>query len=210
MNISEAVKSSNGGESLPVCEYFYSLQGEGFHTGRAAFFVRLSGCDVGCPWCDTKNSWSIDSNSFMTISEIVKIVKESTTNCVVITGGEPTLYDLSKLVDALHYHNIEVNLETSGTGFVYEKIDWVTVSPKKNKLPLEENLKKANELKIVVENIQDFELAERYKNMASNSCKFYLQAQWEEKKSLSLIIEYIKTHNKWKLSLQTHKYINIE
>ena len=210
MNIKEAIEFSNNGEFLPVCEHFYSLQGEGYYFGRAMFFLRLSGCDVGCQWCDTKHSWSVKKDDFMTISEIIKIITEIKADCVVITGGEPTLYNLDLLIEQIHKLGIEVNIESSGTGFISENIDWVTLSPKEGKKPLEQNFAKANELKVVISSDKNLEEAEQYSQMVGADCKLYLQVEWGNKESISTIVEYIKLNSKWRLSLQTHKYIGIE
>lgn len=210
MDIKQAIEFSNHGERLPVCEQFYSLQGEGYHFGRAAFFVRLSGCNVCCSWCDTKMSWGVNENDFVTIDELVNVIKKSGTDCAVITGGEPTIYSLKKIVQKLINVGIEVNLETSGTGNIPEHLNWVTLSPKEKLKPLDENFKKADELKMVISSEESFDIAEMYSQKVEKKCKLYLQPEWNNKESLNLIIEYIKFNTKWRLSLQTHKYINIE
>lgn len=210
MNIQEAIEYSKNGALLPICEYFYSLQGEGYHFGRAVLFLRLSGCDVGCKWCDTKHSWGVNEKDFLKIEEVLDIINKSGADCVVITGGEPTIYNLDGLIDEIHKLKIEVNMETSGTREVSSKVDWVTLSPKRCKQPLPQSFMCASELKVVISCESDFEFAEDYREMVSENCKLYLQPEWGSKDSLNMIIEYIKLNTKWRLSLQTHKYINIE
>ena len=210
MTINQAIEYSVKENKLPVCEEFYSLQGEGFYAGKAAYFLRLSGCNVGCSWCDTKHSWSVKEEDFKSYEEIISDVLAVKANCVVITGGEPTLYNLEKLVDLFHKHNITVNIETSGTGVIYHKIDWITLSPKHNGAVLEDNFKLANELKIVISNQSDFFVAEKYSEKADSNCFLYLQQEWNNKTTLEMVIDYIKHNPKWNLSVQIHKYINIE
>lgn len=196
--------------SYPVMEHFYTLQGEGFHSGKAAYFIRLGGCDVGCVWCDVKDSWDSGKYPLINIDTIVSYAKEHSGNIVVITGGEPAMHNLTKLTEALHEAQFKTHIETSGAHSLSGELDWVTLSPKKFKAPLKENLDKADELKIVVYNKSDFEWAENYAAKMKESCKLYLQPEWSKKEQITpLIIEYIKTHPQWQLSLQTHKYINI-
>lgn len=196
--------------SYPVMEHFYTLQGEGFHSGKAAYFIRLGGCDVGCVWCDVKDSWDSGKYPLINIDTIVSYAKEHSGNIVVITGGEPAMHNLTKLTEALHEAQFKTHIETSGAHPLSGELDWVTLSPKKFKAPLKENLDKADELKIVVYNKSDFEWAENYAAKMKESCKLYLQPEWSKKEQITpLIIEYIKTHPQWQLSLQTHKYINI-
>lgn len=195
-------------------EHFYTLQGEGFHQGRAAYFVRLGGCDVGCVWCDVKESWDADAHPKMTVDEIVQTVINNTAvdkkPLVVITGGEPLMHDLTQLTAALQNAGFETNIETSGSSPLSGSWNWICLSPKKFKAPLPEFVPHANELKVVVFNKSDFEWAEKYAALVSPDCKLYLQPEWEKASSVTpMIIEYIKQHPKWELSLQIHKYINV-
>lgn len=191
-------------------EHFYTLQGEGFHSGKAAYFIRLGGCDVGCVWCDVKDSWDADKHPRLSVQSMLHTVKAYPCNVVVITGGEPAMHDLEALTNALHAESFKTHIETSGAHPLSGELDWITLSPKKFKAPLEENLNKADELKIVVYNKSDFEWAEDYAAKMKEGCKLYLQPEWSKKEQVTpLIIDYIKTHPQWQLSLQTHKYINI-
>lgn len=191
-------------------EHFYTLQGEGAHTGRAAYFIRLGGCDVGCVWCDVKDSWDADAHPIMSSEEIVALASKSPARLAVITGGEPAMHDLSYLCDKLHEAGFRVHIETSGAHALSGELDWVTLSPKKFKAPLEENMDKAHELKIIVFNKSDFEWAEQFAKKVSKNCLLYLQPEWSKKDSMTpMIIDYIQRNPQWQLSLQTHKYINI-
>ncbi len=196
---------------LPLMEQFVTIQGEGFYSGKSAFFVRLGGCDVGCVWCDVKESWEASAHPMVAVEKIVASAKEFKTNFVVITGGEPTMHDISKLVDELKKNNIYVAIETAGTNPVYEEVDWVCFSPKKFKKPTPEVYPVTNELKIVVFHKSDFRWAEKHASKITNSSThLYLQPEWSKSDEiLPLILEYIQENPKWKLSLQTHKYINI-
>jgi 7-carboxy-7-deazaguanine synthase len=196
--------------ALPVMEHFYTIQGEGFYQGRAAYFIRLGGCDVGCVWCDVKESWDASKHTLFSVDEIVKFVTDANANLAVITGGEPLMYDLNELTKALHQKNIEVNIETSGAYPLSGDIDWICVSPKKFKAPLDDVLSKAHELKVVVFNNSDFNWAEKNSLKVSNNCQLYLQPEWDKSSQvLSDIIEFVKQNPRWKISLQTHKYMNI-
>lgn len=194
----------------PVMEHFYTLQGEGFHQGRAAYFVRLGGCDVGCVWCDVKDSWDAGKHPLMSVDEIVGHIKSTPAKLVVVTGGEPLMHDLNALTSGLKQNNYEVNIETSGAYALSGDFDWVCVSPKKFKAPLPEILPYANELKVVIFNRSDFAWAEKYAAMVPAACKLYLQPEWDKAPEITpLIIDYIKSHPQWELSLQIHKYINV-
>jgi len=198
------------GDYLPVMEEFYSLQGEGYNTGKAAYFIRIGGCDIGCHWCDVKESWDAEIHPIKNINEVVKNVIAHNANAVVITGGEPAQYNLEKLTKALSEHKIEIYLETSGAYKLSGKFDWICVSPKKRQLPLDENLQKANELKVIIYNHHDFIFAEEMKKKVSKDCHLFLQPEWSKRDEyLPLIIDYIQKHTEWRLSLQTHKYIHI-
>jgi 7-carboxy-7-deazaguanine synthase len=196
--------------ALPVMEAFYTLQGEGFHQGKAAYFIRLAGCDVGCVWCDVKESWDRNLYPLQTVEEIVADAKKHPGKLIVITGGEPTMHDLEELTKQLHEEGFEINMETSGSSPLTGNINWITLSPKKFKAPLPEFLEVANELKIIVFNKSDFKWAEEYAAKVSPSCLLYLQPEWEKSDVMTpLIVDYIKDHPKWRFSLQTHKYIHV-
>lgn len=197
-------------EAYPVMEHFYTLQGEGFHSGKAAYFIRLGGCDVGCVWCDVKDSWDADKHPKLSTEELVDAAVAQASRIAVITGGEPAMHDLTDLSHALHTCSFKVHIETSGAYPIKGDIDWITLSPKKFKAPLEENMQLAHELKIVVFNKSDFEWAEQHAAKVNKDCILYLQPEWSKKdKILPEIIAYIQQHPKWRLSLQAHKYINI-
>ena len=196
--------------SYPVMEHFYTLQGEGVHTGKAAYFIRLGGCDVGCVWCDVKESWDASAHPLMTNVELAQIAAAYPGRIAVITGGEPAMHDLTALCNALHASGFRVHIETSGSSPMSGEIDWVTLSPKKFKAPLEENFALADELKIVVFHKSDLEWAEAHAAKVGDHCKLFLQPEWSTRDTMTpLIIDHIKQHPQWQLSLQTHKYINI-
>lgn len=189
---------------------FYSLQGEGFHQGRAAFFIRLAGCDVGCVWCDVKESWDASKHPTLNIEEIVAAAKAHPGRLAIVTGGEPLLYNLDPLTTALKAAGFETNIETSGSSPMSGHWDWVCLSPKKFKAPLVENISLASELKVVVFNKHDFDWAETYAKQVSPSCKLYLQPEWDKAAQITpLVIDYIKANPKWELSAQLHKYIQV-
>ncbi len=195
---------------LPIMEHFFTIQGEGFHSGRTAYFIRTAGCDVGCVWCDVKESWESTPDQFMTIDAIVNEVLAVHARFVVITGGEPTMHSLIGLVKSLHEHNIEVAIETAGVHHLDAPIDWYCFSPKKFMKPIEEAYVKAHELKVVINHVSDFAWAEEHAQKVSSECRLFLQPEWEkQEKLLPLIIDYVKGNQKWKISLQTHKYMNI-
>ena len=196
--------------ALPVMEHFYTLQGEGFHQGRAAYFIRLGGCDVGCVWCDVKESWDASKHPTVSIDFLISEIKKTPAAIVVITGGEPLLHDLTELTDTLKQNDLKTHIETSGSAPLSGTWDWITLSPKKFKTPLLENLPQASELKIVVFNKSDFAWAEQWAAYVSPSCKLYLQPEWSKAAAVTpQIVDYIKAHPQWQLSLQTHKYINV-
>lgn len=197
-------------DKIPIMEMFYTIQGEGFHTGRAAYFIRTGGCDVGCVWCDVKESWDANAHPPLSMEEIVSEVLKSKTDFVVITGGEPTMYDLTALTAALKKIGIEIAIETSGAYPIQGHFDWICLSPKKFKMPLETNYKLANELKMIIFNKSDFDWADELKNKVTKTCKLYVQTEWDKsEKMLPLIINYVKDNWEWKISLQTHKFLNI-
>lgn len=194
-----------------VHEYFYSLQGEGAYSGRAAFFIRLSGCEVGCPWCDSKDSWKKENGNRMTLAEIIRVVVASRATIVVITGGEPLLHNLNALTSALGEIGVRVHLETSGSEPFSGHFDWITLSPKRRKECREEYFALANELKVVIENDGDLRRAEILGTKVRKECLLLLQSEWGVRESvMPKIIEFIKQNNNWGLSLQTHKFIGVE
>jgi len=195
---------------LPLMEDFYTIQGEGFYQGHAAYFIRLGGCDVGCVWCDVKESWDASAHPLVSIEDMVRRAKQSGSEIVVITGGEPAMYNLNELTNVLHEAGLKTNIETSGAHPLTGNWDWVCFSPKKFKAPVESIFKQANELKIIIFNNSDFEWAEEFAKKVSPECELFLQPEWsKEKEMVPKIIEYVKTNPKWKVSLQIHKYMNI-
>ena len=196
--------------SYPVMEHFYTLQGEGVHTGKAAYFIRLGGCDVGCVWCDVKDSWDANAHPLMTTTDITNNAAEHVGRIAVITGGEPAMHNLTALCDALHKEGFKTHIETSGAHPLSGSLDWVTLSPKKFKAPLDSCLEQADELKVVVFHKSDLKWAEEHAAKVGANCKLFLQPEWSKREIITpLIIDYIKEHPEWQLSLQTHKYINI-
>lgn len=191
-------------------EMFYSLQGEGYHQGKAAYFIRLAGCDVGCVWCDVKESWDASKHPVLSIEEIVSSALAHPGRLAIITGGEPLLYNLDALTSALKIAGFEINMETSGSSPMSGNWDWVCLSPKKFKAPLSESITAASELKVVIFNKHDFEWAETYAQQVPATCKLYLQPEWDKaNEMMPLIIDYVKTHPNWELSAQLHKYIQV-
>ena len=196
--------------SLPIMEAFYTLQGEGYHAGRAAYFIRLGGCDVGCHWCDVKESWDAAEHPLKTIEEIGLLAAQQACRFTVITGGEPAMYQLNHLCDNLLVHGFELALETSGAYPLSGDWHWICLSPKKRRPPLKEYYTKANELKIIIYNKSDFEWAEQHAKRVNKNCQLYLQVEWSKKDEMTpLIIDYIKENPQWKISIQSHKYLNI-
>ncbi len=196
--------------ALPVMESFYTLQGEGFHQGRAAYFIRLGGCDVGCFWCDVKESWDATQHQKYEVGQIVRQALKHPGRLAVITGGEPLLHKLDELTKDLHAAGFETNIETSGSSPLSGRWDWICLSPKKFKAPLPEILPVANELKVIIYNKNDFEWAEKHAAGVSSQCKLYLQPEWSKADEMTpLIVDYIKENPRWELSLQIHKFINV-
>ena len=199
----------NKGEMLPLMEEFYTIQGEGFHTGKAAYFIRIVGCDVGCHWCDVKESWNADLHPPTSSNSIVNNVK-NIANTVVVTGGEPSMWNLEYITKSLQNLQIKTHVETSGAYKLTGLWDWICLSPKKTKLPLEAVYLKANELKMIVFNKNDFKFAEEQAAKVSENCELFLQPEWSNKEKMTpLIVDYVMKNPKWKISLQTHKYLNI-
>lgn len=189
---------------------FYSLQGEGYHQGKAAFFIRLAGCDVGCVWCDVKDSWDESKHPVLTIEEIVAAAKAHPSRIAIVTGGEPLLHVLDPLTTALKAAGFQTHIETSGSSPMSGSWDWVCLSPKKFKAPLSEAVKAADELKVVVFNKSDFDWANSFEKDIQKGCKKYLQPEWDKSDAMTpLVIDYIKLNPSWELSAQLHKYIQV-
>ena len=196
--------------TYPVMEHFYTIQGEGAHAGKAAYFVRIGGCNVGCPWCDVKESWEANDHPTTSVSEILDWIKDSPAVNVVITGGEPTMYDLAPLCEALKLEGYQLWLETSGAYPISGKWDWVVLSPKRRQMPLEDNYRLVNELKQVVVRVPDFDLAISEASKVPSETKWVLQPEWSrEEEILPAVINFVKKNPNWQISLQTHKYMQI-
>ncbi|MBE6181960.1 MAG: 7-carboxy-7-deazaguanine synthase QueE [Rikenellaceae bacterium] len=199
-----------GGHLLPLVEDFYTIQGEGFHAGKPAYFIRLGGCDVGCRWCDAKYTWNPKLYPPVAVSTIVERAASCTAKAIVITGGEPLLYPLGVLTEMLHEQGLEIFLETSGTHPFSGKFDWVCLSPKRQQPPLDEAFRMAHELKVIVETEADFDWAERNAAQVGAECMLYLQPEWSvAEEMMPAIVEYVKAHPRWNISIQTHKYMHI-
>ena len=197
------------GKMLPLMEEFYTIQGEGYHTGKAAYFIRVGGCDVGCHWCDVKESWNAELHPPTLANTIVDHAKKYS-DTVVITGGEPLMWSMDYLTKKLQQHGIKTHIETSGAYSFSGSWDWFCLSPKKTKLPLEEVYKEADELKIIIFNKSDFKFAEEQAAKVGSKCELFLQPEWSKKEKMTeLIVDYVMKNPKWKISLQTHKYLNI-
>jgi len=195
---------------LPVMESFYTLQGEGFHQGRAAYFIRLAGCDVGCVWCDVKESWDAGKHRRQSVAGLVKVALEYPGRLAVITGGEPLMHDCAELTQALHQAGFATHIETSGAWPLSGEWDWICLSPKKFKAPLPSIVPMANELKVVIFNMSDFAWAEQWAAQTSPGCRLFLQPEWSKSETVTpLIIDYIKANPRWEFSLQMHKYIHV-
>ena len=191
-------------------EDFYTIQGEGVHSGKAAYFIRLAGCDVGCHWCDVKESWDATEHPVLSLQEITQRAAEKPARIAVVTGGEPLMYDLDYLCKALHKKGFDTHIETSGAHKLTGEWDWICLSPKKFKAPMPEILSKANELKIIIYNKSDFDWAEKYAELVGKNCILTLQPEWSVREKMTpKIVSYIQENPKWKVSLQTHKYLNI-
>lgn len=198
------------GTLLPLMEEFYTIQGEGFHSGKAAYFIRLGGCDVGCHWCDVKESWDAELHPLTLADQIVQNAEKNPGKAVVVTGGEPLIYNLDYLTGELQKRGIKTFLETSGAYPLSGSWDWICLSPKKFKAPRPEFGSVAGELKVIVFNKSDFIWAEEHAGLVSENCKLYLQPEWSKASVVTpLIIDYVMNNPKWEISLQTHKYLNI-
>lgn len=196
--------------TLPLMEHFYTIQGEGAHTGKAAYFIRLGGCDVGCAWCDVKESWPADHHPAVPVATMQQWAKESKAPIAVITGGEPLMHNCGPLTKALNEVGMQVHLETSGAHPITGEWDWITLSPKKFKAPLPEIIPLAHELKVVVYNNSDFDWAERFAVQTGGHCQLFLQPEWSRAgQMMPRIVDYVKAHPQWRISLQTHKYLQV-
>lgn len=196
--------------NLPVMEHFYTIQGEGYHQGTAAYFIRLAGCKVRCVWCDVKDSWEEDAHPKMSIAQIASVAKESGSKIAVVTGGEPSMHNLERLTHELHNAGLRTHIETSGAYELTGAWDWVCFSPKKFLPPHESVPGMASELKVVIFHKSDFEWAEQYAAKVGSACKLFLQPEWsKEKQMLPMMVEYVKSNPRWRISLQTHKYMDI-
>ena len=200
----------DSGDMLPLMEAFYTIQGEGYYSGKAAYFLRIGGCDVGCHWCDVKESWDADLHPPTSLSDILKEISIYPVDTVVVTGGEPLMWNLDKLTNALKDMGLKVHLETSGAYPISGSFDWICLSPKKMQFPLDEIKPIVNEFKVIINNKHDFDWAETQREGLSGNCKLYLQAEWSKReKVIPLIIAFIKENKHWAISLQSHKYMNI-
>lgn len=197
------------GKMLPVMEHFYTIQGEGFHAGKAAYFIRLGGCDVGCHWCDVKESWDPTLHPLMSTEEIAETASKYC-KTIVLTGGEPLMWNLEILTSKLKSLGCTIHIETSGAYPMSGQLDWITLSPKKTGLPLDDIYKEANELKVIVFNNNDFQFAEEQAAKVNAKCELFLQSEWSKKDSnYPKITDFILAHPEWRSSIQTHKYLNI-
>jgi len=197
-------------EKLPIMEIFYSIQGEGYYAGSPAIFIRLGGCDVGCVWCDVKESWNEGDHPFFTVEEIIDQIKDYPCKMIIITGGEPLMYDMTQLTDALRQKGYQLNIETSGAYPLTGTWDWICFSPKKFKKPHQSIYSAASELKAIAFNKSDFEFAEEHRALVNKDCKLYLQPEWSKAgKMTPELIDYVKMNSVWNISLQTHKYLDI-
>lgn len=210
MGVSNTELKTISSTNLPLMEAFYTIQGEGFYSGKAAYFIRLGGCDVGCHWCDVKESWDVSKFPHVSIEEIVNEAAKHPARLAVITGGEPLMHNLDTLCEMLHAHGFQTNIETSGAYPISGKWDWICLSPKKFKHPLNEVLSVAHELKVIIYNKSDFNWALSFLDKVSDSCKLYLQPEWSKTdEMLPLIIDFVKENPQWEVSLQIHKFMNI-
>jgi 7-carboxy-7-deazaguanine synthase len=206
----EKENSDQEGKLLPLVEEFFTIQGEGYHTGEAAWFIRLGGCDVGCNWCDSRFSWDPGIHPLVETDMIIERAVQSGTKSVVVTGGEPLMWNLDYLCSGLKLRGISTFIETSGSYTMSGNWDWICLSPKKN-MPPEGNIcRMADELKVIIENSDDFMWAERYQKLVGKECKLYLQPEWSRfEVIIPEIVSYVKKNPQWRISIQTHKYMHI-
>lgn len=198
------------GMQLPVVEEFYSLQGEGFHTGKPAYFIRVGGCEVGCSFCDEKRAWDASRYPIIAVNDIIARVAHNPSKAVVVTGGEPLLYNMNYLCQQLHDLGVQIFLETSGSEPLSGKFDWICLSPKYGAAPRPDVLAHANELKVVIGSEEDFQWAEANALLVSDQCRLYLQPDWNRcNVIMNRLVQYVLEHPQWSVSLQSHKYMNI-
>jgi 7-carboxy-7-deazaguanine synthase len=208
--INQESSELSDGNRLPLVEEFFSLQGEGYHTGKAAYFIRLGGCDVGCSWCDSRFSWNAEIHPLIETASIIDHVIKSGTDSVVVTGGEPLMWNLDQLCSGLKKNKISTFIETSGAYPLSGEWDWICLSPKKNMPPVNEVYKVADELKVIIQDKNDFEWAEKYRVLVSKECRLFLQPEWSRFETIiPEIVEYVKKYPIWRISLQVHKYMHI-
>jgi len=199
-----------GGRLLPIVEDFYTIQGEGFHMGKPAYFVRVGGCDIGCSWCDTKFSWNPAIHPLNKVDEIIERIVGSKASVVVVTGGEPLIYPMDYFTDKLHVQNTEAYIETSGAYQISGSWDWICLSPKKNSPPKDKIFNLAHELKVIIQDEKDLEWAENNAAKVNSSCLLFLQPEWSNHELITpLLVEYVKVNQQWRISLQAHKFMKI-
>jgi len=199
-----------GGWKLPLVEEFYSIQGEGYHTGKAAYFIRIGGCDIGCHWCDSKVTWDPSVHPLVGVGEIVEAVEKTTARSIVVTGGEPTLYNLNPLCQKLKEKDLKTYLESAGTGDFTGIWDWICLSPKKQSPAKPEFYRRADELKVIIYEPDDFQWAEEAARQVGKDCRLYLQPEWSRyQQMIPSIVDYVKLHSQWQVSLQAHKFMRI-
>lgn len=201
----------NTTKQLPVMETFYTVQGEGAYAGAPAYFIRLAGCDVGCVWCDVKESWDADKHPLQTIESLAEAVARSGAAICVVTGGEPTMHNLDELTRALRANGIRTHLETSGTQPLTGEWDWITFSPKKFKAPLNEYYQNSHELKVIINHVSDIPWSQEHANQMPSQTMFYMQPEWEKRDVMQgHILDYIRRNTQWRISVQTHKYLGVD
>lgn len=210
MKINPDLELLEGGRKLPLVEDFYTIQGEGYHAGKPAYFIRLGGCDVGCRWCDAKYTWNPKIFPPTPIETIVERASSCQAQAIVITGGEPLLYPLGDLTRELHARGLEIFIETSGTNPISGEFDWICLSPKRQMPPLEEALRRADELKVIIQTQDDLEWAVECSKKVRSKCRLYLQPEWSVYESIiAEVVEWVKEHPEWNISIQTHKFMHI-
>jgi 7-carboxy-7-deazaguanine synthase len=198
-------------QTLPVMETFFTIQGEGAHSGTPAWFVRLGGCHVGCTWCDVKTSWDEAAHPKRDVAELAEEAKKTGAPIAVITGGEPSRYDLTALTEALHAAGLKVHIETAGTDGLRGAFDWITLSPKKFLLPVEENYARADELKVIAFNENDYQWAIAQAAKVKAECRLYIQAEWDRRERMyPRMMEFVRANPKWNISVQIHKYLGVD
>jgi 7-carboxy-7-deazaguanine synthase len=208
--MTEKFKAEIDDDKIPVLEEFYSIQGEGFNTGKAAYFVRIGGCDLACFWCDSPESWNPEEHQFVLITDIIERVKSTGADTIVVTGGEPLIYNFDRFCTLARNAGITLMLETSGAHQFSGTWDWVCLSPKKQKQPIKSYFQLANELKVIIYEDSDFIWAEDCANKITNSCVLFLQPEWSRfEKTGKMVVDYVKNNPKWKVSVQTHKFLKI-